>query len=271
MSSDPLKVLEEACSLAARFYPPAERVLSSCTLVGLPFSLSTGSDELPHAYFYQVALWLEHGGQLYLPGAGMACLEHASCSYAPLVLVREACLERETPLLVAASLLHEVLHLERYPIYTRKVLKLVREQGLTREEAVARVVPEEEREVEALLAGLAARHRELREAMLDADLVERSICLEDALRGRLVPWGTFRHVMNFYVFLNRSAFRVHTCFRELRELLLLDARAKEELYRALSEEERERQAEQVKGLLETARELEVSWVFRWSPRRQANR
>ena len=107
--------------------------------------------------------------------------------------------------------------------------------------------------------------------MLDADLVERSICLEDALRGRLAPWGTFRHVMNFYVFLNRSAFRIHPCSSELRELLLLDARAKEELYRALPEEERERQVERVRRLLEAARKLRVSWVLKWHSRRQANR
>ena len=266
MPNDPLRVLEEACSLAARFYPPAERVLSSCTLVGLPFSLSTGSEELPHAYFYQVALWLEHEGQLYLPGAGTACLEHASCSYAPLVLVREACLERETPLLVAASLLHEVLHLERYPIYTRKVLALVR-SGLAREEAIERVVPGEEREVEAALARLAARHWELAEAMEDADLVEGSICLEDSISGRVAPWASFKYIMTLFVFLNKRSFRVHPCFGELRELLLLDARAKNELFARLPEGEREEQLRRLEGFFRAARELEFSWLFKWSPGR----
>lgn len=257
------EVLAEACRLVIRFHPPAERVLASCTIVGLPFSISSGPRGPVHAYFYQVALWLERDGRLHLPGQP---LDGLACCRAPLILIRDACLEREEPIMVAASLLHEVLHLERYPIYTRKVLALVR-SGLAREEAIERVVPGEEREVEAALARLAARHWELAEAMEDADLVEGSICLEDSISGRVAPWASFKYIMTLFVFLNKRCFRVHPCFGELRELLLLDARAKNELFARLPEGEREEQLRRLEGFFRAARELELSWLFKWSPGR----
>ena len=254
--------LGEACELAVRFYPPAKRVLASCTIVGLPFSILSGQVGRVNTYFSQVALWLERGGRLHRPSEALGDTNEVTCSYAPLILVREECLRRELPIMVAASLLHEVEHLRRYPIYTRKVLTLVR-AGLSREEAISRVLNGEEREVEGLMARLANKHTRLAEAMADADLVERSVALEDLASERVVPWPTFKHVMNFYVHAHRAWFRIHKCFGELRELLFLDAERKSQIYHRLPREAREAQDKHYEELREAANRLEVSWLFKW--------
>ena len=151
--------LSEACALAVELYPPSESVLSSCTLVGLPFSIYVERGGRICTYFYQVALWLEGNGRLYEVGEPVS--DDLACYYAPLILIRDECLSRATPVMVATSLVHEVGHLRRYPDYTRQVLALVRE-GMERDEAIPVVQEREEELVHELIARLSAEDEALR-------------------------------------------------------------------------------------------------------------
>ena len=255
--------LEKACELAIDFYPPSEAVLASCTIVGLPFSIYFERQGSTCTYFYQVALWLERKGRIYKasepPGEDLACF------YAPLILVRDECVARGTPATVAVGLIHEAEHLRRYPEYTRQVLELVR-RGMGREEAIPIVREREEGVVGALMARLSAENEAFREACIDAEIVETLVRVGDELAGRLAPWGRLGYAITFYVFSHRQYFRVHECFCELRELLLLDAERKARAWRELPEEAREADERACEALERLGRELEVSWIFRWSPR-----
>jgi len=251
--------LEEACGILVRAYPPAREVLSSCTLVGLPFSLSLEGGQDIYLYFYQVALWLERGGRLYRAGEPS---EGLRCFYAPLILVRDECVLREEPIMIAIGLLHEVEHLRRYPIYTRKVLELVGE-GMGRDEAIPLVREEEERIVEERVRRLCLSSKRLWEAYLDASLVEDAIASEDRLRGNVIPWNSFRFLLNFYVFYHRGEFRVYECFRDLAVLLTLDARRKSEALARAPPDLRRELEQEFEAFSSAGRDLKVSWVFRW--------
>ena len=255
--------LNEACALAVEFYPPSESVLASCTLVGLPFSIYVGRSGRICTYFYQVALWLERDGRLYEVGEPVG--SDLACYYAPLILIRDECLTRATPAMVATSLIHEVEHLRRYPDYTRQVLALVRE-GMDRDEAIPVVQEREEALVHELIARLSAENEAFRETCIDADLIEMSIGLHDELAGRLVPWEILKYAMTFYVLAHRPSFRIHECFCELRELLMLDAKRKSEALALMTEEARRAEERRRQMLARAGEELEVSWVFRWEPK-----
>ena len=255
--------LDEACALAVEFYPPSREVLSSCTLVGLPFSIYVGRSRRICTYFYQVALWLERNGRLYEVGEPVG--DDLACYYAPLILIRDECLSRATPAMVATSLVHEVEHLRRYPDYTRQVLALVKE-GMGRDEAIPIVQEREEELVHELIARLSAEDEEFRGACIDAGLIEISIGLHDELAGRLAPWGAFKYAMTFYVLAHRPSFRIHECFCELRELLMLDAKRKSEALALMTEEARRAEERRRQMLARAGEELEVSWVFRWEPK-----
>jgi len=67
------------------------------------------------------------------------------------------------------------------------------------------------------------------------------------------------------VLAHRSSFRIHQCFCELRELLMLDAMRKSEALARMTEEARRAEEQKRQMLARAGEELEVSWVFRWGP------